>query len=164
MSCKRVFMILEKPFVQGKFSSLVMTLDPLGQSFCSIVWSSISLDEIKQPVRFFAWRYSSKNKSIWEYHFRLPVASCASGSVSLNDSLIINICGKNKVILIFFFFYMEEVIKARWHLRLPLFGWFWRLWLYPIRLENYLINNKTGKNQFTSLMFCIEIIIKCGSI
>ena len=73
----------------------------LVQSDCRIIWSSISLEGINRAFRFFAWWKSSSEGIMWDYLFWLDVASCTIHPIRLQD-LIINICGKNQVILFFF--------------------------------------------------------------
>ena len=54
---------------------------PLVKSDGKILWLSISLKRIN-PF-FFSWRYSSREGSIWDYHFGLSVARCASFPIKL---------------------------------------------------------------------------------
>ena len=83
---------------------------PLAQSGCKILWSLlISLEGINWYHRIFALRYWS---SMRDYHFWLNGASCVTGSIGFQGSLIINIPGRNQlipcqttVILSFFFIY-----------------------------------------------------------
>ena len=58
--------------------------------------------------------------SIQDELFQVGVASCAFCPIKLQDSLIINISGRNQVISQFFC--MELVIKGRQHLRLTILG------------------------------------------
>ena len=93
------------------------------------------------------------------YLFWLSLPSCASYPIRLQDSLIINICVENQVILVFLFednhqgkaapetttFWLGVMCCVRPHL---------------IRLMDSLISNKTGNNQLMFLLFCKEIIMK----
>ena len=73
---------------------------------CSILWSSIYLEGIN-GYQHFLHRDNQQGK-IPEYYFWLS-ASCTSFSISLHDSFIISISGKNQVVYIC----IELVIKGR---------------------------------------------------
>ena len=44
-----------------------------------------------------------KESNMWDYLFRLGVSSCVSHQIIFQDSLTINISGKDQMILVFFF-------------------------------------------------------------
>ena len=50
---------------------------------------------IKPSLRFFVCRSRKENKeNIWDYHFWLGVVICASYLIRFEESLIINVCGR----------------------------------------------------------------------
>ena len=74
---------------------------PLIQSDCGILWSSWTLEDFQQSLRYFSWRYSSSKVSIWDYLFWLDVSSCSSHPILLQDPLTINILERVKWYLSF---------------------------------------------------------------
>ena len=54
---------------------------PLARSDCGILWSIISPEGINWHLRFFEWRYSWREGSIWDNRFWLGEVKCASGPV-----------------------------------------------------------------------------------
>ena len=58
----------------------------LVQSYFRNFWLSISQEGIKWYLRFFTWKYSSRERSIWDYHSWLNRVRCASFPIRLQDS------------------------------------------------------------------------------
>ena len=71
---------------------------------CCIFWWSIYLEWLKWYLSLSAWSRSSREDSIWDYYFRLGVASCSSPPIRLQDSLLVSISGKSQMITYFFTF------------------------------------------------------------
>ena len=76
-----------------------------------ILWSSIFLEGISWYFRYLAWTLSLKEGNIWDYHFWLGDARFVSCPIRFQDSLIINISGRDSVIS--WIFCMEIIIKER---------------------------------------------------
>ena len=95
---------------------------------------------------------------MWNYRFWLGVASCVSGPIRLQNSLINDILGKNQLISYFFTWnYSSREVSIFDYL----------FWLEvacrascPIKLQHSLIINILGKSQLISKFFCVVIIIK----
>ena len=112
------------------FLCWVQPIVPLAQSHYRIFWWSLSLEGINWYVRFFIWRCSSRDGSIWDYLCWLHVVKCASHSIKLQDPLISTFSGRNYLIwdyLILNYFISLSLtscnginIEVSEHLRLPL--------------------------------------------
>ena len=101
-----------KPASEAITFSWMWPVVPHIQSDSRILWSSISLEGIDQSHRLFAGD-NHQEKVACETTSGLVVAIHASFSIRLSDSLIINICGKNQVILVFFAWKSSREIRTR---------------------------------------------------
>ena len=92
-----LLLILRKLHVLEKSDSSVMAQNALNKSDCSILWSSISLEGINQYLRFLFW-----DNNQGKIGLRLLVlfgrGQLGPCPVRLQDSLIINITGRNQTI------------------------------------------------------------------
>ena len=80
--------ILLSKIISARNQSIPFWLAMACCTSCQIRWQDslvINISEENQSIFFFffAWRYSSREGSIWDYHFWLGVARCASFPIRL---------------------------------------------------------------------------------
>ena len=102
--------------------------------------------------------HEGKIACMLDYLFWSVVASFVFHPIRLQDYVIINIYGKNQVILVFFFAWRQSSREGNST------STFWLVATcclsHPIKLKDSLMSNKTGENQLISLICYMEIIIK----